>query len=116
MVRNYKRKLIKLDEAILTKAIEEVTKGEKLQTIAKKYNIARGTLRGRMKKLTLNDPLHYKEVLLLKIFRSRFRLTHICLFNKIIFRDADFLPSEIINRFHNKSLSEAIDLTKDNST
>lgn len=68
MVRNYKRKLIKLDETILSKAIEEITKGQKLQTIAKKYNIARGTLRGRMNKLTNNDQLHCKEVLLIKIF------------------------------------------------
>lgn len=67
MVRTYKRKLVKLDETLLKKAIEEVTKGQKLQTVAKKYNIARGTLRGRMNKLTISDPLYIKKVLLITI-------------------------------------------------
>lgn len=65
MVRTYKRKLVKLDETLLKKAIEEVTKGQKLQTVAKKYNIARGTLRGRMNKLIISDPLYIKKVLLI---------------------------------------------------
>lgn len=65
MVRTYKRKLVKLDETLLMKAIEEVTKGQKLQTVAKKYNIARGTLRGRMNKLIISDPLYIKKVLLI---------------------------------------------------
>lgn len=67
MVRTYKRKLVKLDETILRKAVEDVTNGQKLQTVAKKYNIARGTLRGRMNKLANNDPLCLKKVFLIKI-------------------------------------------------
>lgn len=70
MVRTYKRKLVKLDENILRKAIDEVTKGQKLQTVAKKYNIARGTLRGRMNKLAKSDPLYIKKVSFINIYKN----------------------------------------------
>lgn len=59
MVRTYKRKLIKHDENLLKQAVEEIKNGQKIQTVAKKYDIPRGTLRGR---LTINDPQHYKMV------------------------------------------------------
>lgn len=75
MVRMYKRKLLKLDESILSKAVDEVKNGQKLQTVAKKYNIARGTLRGRMNKT--NTPLHHKRVFFL------LKYLQICAKNKI---------------------------------
>lgn len=59
MVRTYKRKLIKHDENLLKQGVEEIKNGQKTQTVAKKYDIPRGTLRGR---LTINDLQHYKMV------------------------------------------------------
>ncbi|XP_043461173.1 uncharacterized protein LOC122497871 [Leptopilina heterotoma] len=52
MPRVYVKKLLKHDETTIQSALKEIREGEKINTIAKKYNIPRGTLRGRIEKET----------------------------------------------------------------
>lgn len=62
MPRVYERKLIKNDENIVQRALEEIKQGEKINTIAKKYEIPRGTLRCRLQKASQTGTENRKQV------------------------------------------------------